>query len=85
MTEGSWGKTVRMREGLWMQQGLSRRIEFRLIHRMERDRLVTDSHILGRRKAQDRLVYENQAQHNSPLKSKKSTPYEASLTRHLFS
>lgn len=49
MTEGSWGKTVSMRQGLWMQQGLNRRVEFRLIQRMEKDRSVRDGCILGRK------------------------------------
>lgn len=31
VTEGSWGKTVSMWEGLWMQQGLSGRMESTLI------------------------------------------------------
>jgi hypothetical protein len=43
---------------------------------MERDRLVRDGHILGRRKAQEMLVYENQAHHNLPVKSKKEYSLE---------
>lgn len=35
MAEGSRGKTFSRGKGLWMQQRLSRRVEFSLIQRME--------------------------------------------------
>lgn len=50
VAEGSGGKTVSMRAGLWPQEGLSRRMESSLIQRMERNRLGRGRHILGRRK-----------------------------------
>lgn len=49
MAEGSGGKTVSMRAGLWPQEGLSRRMESSLIQRMERNRLGRGRHILLRK------------------------------------